>query len=91
MLICWRAPAPTYGADRQMKALFLGNVAADTANGIAAELPSSLRVEIVADPGQLVRTPEADVTGLPGHITRHSSIEHNLRVPLKRSTASAPP
>ena len=59
MLIWWRALAPTCGADRQMKALFLGNVAADTANGIAAELPSSLQVEIVADPGQLVRTPEA--------------------------------
>jgi phosphoglycerate dehydrogenase-like enzyme len=42
-----------------VKALFLGNVAADTANGIAAELPSSVEVEILADPGQLARTPEA--------------------------------
>jgi phosphoglycerate dehydrogenase-like enzyme len=42
-----------------MKVLFLGNVAADTANGITAELPPSLHVEIVADPGHLVRTPEA--------------------------------
>jgi phosphoglycerate dehydrogenase-like enzyme len=42
-----------------MKALFLGNVAADTANGITAELPPSLDVEIIADPHQLARTPEA--------------------------------
>ena len=38
-----------------MKALFLGNVAADTANGIMAELPPSLRVEILADPQRLMR------------------------------------
>ncbi|MBV9152899.1 MAG: hypothetical protein JO204_14100, partial [Alphaproteobacteria bacterium] len=36
-----------------MKALFLGNVAADTANGIRAELPAELQVEIVADPKEL--------------------------------------
>jgi phosphoglycerate dehydrogenase-like enzyme len=42
-----------------MKALFLGNVAADTANGIKADLPPSLRVEILADPQQLVQQPEA--------------------------------
>jgi len=42
-----------------MKALFLGNVAADTANGIMAELPPSLRVEILADPQRLMRSPEA--------------------------------
>ncbi len=42
-----------------MKALFLGNVAADTANGIIAELAPSLRVEIIADPQKLVRSPEA--------------------------------
>jgi phosphoglycerate dehydrogenase-like enzyme len=42
-----------------MKALFLGNVAADTANGIRAELPRELRVEILADPRQLLRSPEA--------------------------------
>ena len=42
-----------------MKVLFLGNVAADTANGISAELPPSLEVAIIADPHQLVRTPEA--------------------------------
>lgn len=42
-----------------MKALFLGNVAADTANGIAARLPPVLRVEILADPQQLMRSPEA--------------------------------
>jgi phosphoglycerate dehydrogenase-like enzyme len=42
-----------------MRALFLGNVAADTANGIKAQLPRALRVEIVADPQQLMRSPEA--------------------------------
>jgi phosphoglycerate dehydrogenase-like enzyme len=42
-----------------MKALFLGNVAADTANGIMAELPPDLRVEILADPPQLRQSPEA--------------------------------
>src|SRR5215471_1754593 len=42
-----------------MRALFLGNVAADTANGIRAELPPDLRVEILAEPQQLTRSPEA--------------------------------
>jgi hypothetical protein len=42
-----------------MKALFLGNVAADTANGIMAELPSGLGVEILADPQQLMQLPQA--------------------------------
>jgi phosphoglycerate dehydrogenase-like enzyme len=41
-----------------MKALFLGNVAADTANGIRAELPRGLRIEVVADPHALLRAPE---------------------------------
>ena len=36
-----------------MRALFLGNVAADTANGIRAALPPELDVEIVADPREL--------------------------------------
>jgi phosphoglycerate dehydrogenase-like enzyme len=40
-----------------MKALFVGNVAADTGNGIRAELPPELDIEIVADPREL--TPEA--------------------------------
>src|SRR5438270_219189 len=40
-----------------MRALFLGNVAADTANGIRAELPPELEIEIVADPKEL--TPKA--------------------------------
>src|SRR5216683_8434764 len=44
-----------------MKALFLGNVAADTAKGIKAELPHSLRVEILAEPQDLLRAP--DVSG----------------------------
>jgi phosphoglycerate dehydrogenase-like enzyme len=42
-----------------MKALFLGNVAADTANGIRDRLPPGLRVEILADPQQLTHLPEA--------------------------------
>jgi phosphoglycerate dehydrogenase-like enzyme len=42
-----------------MKALFLGNVAADTANGIITELPPGLSVEILAEPRQLFRSPAA--------------------------------
>jgi phosphoglycerate dehydrogenase-like enzyme len=42
-----------------MKALFLGNVAADTANGIMAEMPPDLRIEILADQQQLMQLPEA--------------------------------
>src|SRR6266436_2595897 len=42
-----------------MKALFLGNVAADTARGITAELPPGLHVEILADPQQLTQSPAA--------------------------------
>ena len=42
-----------------MKTLFLGNVAADTANGIAAQLSPELRVEILANPRQLIERPEA--------------------------------
>jgi phosphoglycerate dehydrogenase-like enzyme len=42
-----------------MKALFLGNVAADTANGINAQLPPALRVEIVPDPQKLTGSPQA--------------------------------
>jgi phosphoglycerate dehydrogenase-like enzyme len=42
-----------------MKALFLGNVAADTANGIVAQLSPELRVEILANPRQLIERPEA--------------------------------
>ncbi|MGC2414103.1 MAG: 2-hydroxyacid dehydrogenase [Stellaceae bacterium] len=42
-----------------MKALFLGNVAADTAEGIRAELPPGLEVTILADPQGLLRSPEA--------------------------------
>jgi phosphoglycerate dehydrogenase-like enzyme len=42
-----------------MKALFLGNVAADTAHGIRSELPRDLEVEILPDPQQLLQSPEA--------------------------------
>ena len=41
-----------------MKVLFLGNVAADTAEGIRAELPPELRLEI-ADPKDLPGSPQA--------------------------------
>src|SRR5579863_3863718 len=48
-----------------MKAMFLGNVAADTAAGIKAELPPGLEVAVVADPQLLLRSPasaaEADI------------------------------
>jgi len=44
-----------------MKALFLGNVAADTANGIMDRLPPGLSVEIVADPQLLMPSPETAV------------------------------
>ncbi len=40
-----------------MKALFLGNVAADTANGIRAELPRGLQIEIMAEPQALLQAP----------------------------------
>src|SRR5207245_154199 len=49
-------PEETHGAG--MKALFLGNVAADTANGIKDELPPQLQVEIIADPKELTQSPE---------------------------------
>jgi len=42
-----------------MKALFTGNVAADTANGIAAQLPPALRVEIFGNPEHLIAQPQA--------------------------------
>ncbi len=41
-----------------MKALFLGNVAADTANGIRDRLPPGLNVEVFGDPRQLMQSPE---------------------------------
>ena len=53
-----------------MKALFLGNVAADTANGIRAELPPELEVEIVADPKELAREIAADTDILVTNIWR---------------------
>jgi phosphoglycerate dehydrogenase-like enzyme len=42
-----------------MKALFLGNVAADTADGIRAELPAGLDYEVIVDPADLRGRPEA--------------------------------
>ncbi len=42
-----------------MKALFLGGVAADTATGIEAQLPAGLDVEILGDPIDRARLPQA--------------------------------
>jgi phosphoglycerate dehydrogenase-like enzyme len=42
-----------------VKALFLGNVAADTAEGIRSELPPELKLEIIANPKDLPQSPEA--------------------------------
>ena len=42
-----------------MKALFLGNVAADTYNGIRDELPEAVESVVIADPYDLARRPEA--------------------------------
>ena len=42
-----------------MKALFLGNVAADTYEGIKDQLPAGLESVVVADPRELARRPEA--------------------------------
>jgi hypothetical protein len=53
-----------------MKALFLGNVAADTARGIMAALPPGLHVEILADPQQLVQSPDA-AAGAAILVTNH--------------------
>jgi phosphoglycerate dehydrogenase-like enzyme len=41
-----------------MKALFLGNVAVDTAEGIRAELPPDLQLDILPDPQEILRAPE---------------------------------
>ncbi len=45
-----------------MKALFLGGVAADTARGIRDELPDRLEVEILDDPIERARLPDAAST-----------------------------
>jgi phosphoglycerate dehydrogenase-like enzyme len=42
-----------------MKALFLGNVAADTFAGIADELPAALASTVIADPRDLLDQPQA--------------------------------
>ena len=80
-------PQRTYGTI--MKALFLGNVAADTAHGIKRELPPSLRVEIVADPQELMQMSEvaADTDIL---ITNHWRAEYPPapRVRLVQSVAT---
>jgi len=72
-----------------MKALFLGNVAADTANGIIDRLPPDLNVEILGDPQQLMRSPaasaDADIL-----VTNHWRVEYPpaSRVKLVLSVAT---
>jgi phosphoglycerate dehydrogenase-like enzyme len=72
-----------------MKALFLGNVAADTANGIRDRLPSGLSVEILGDPQQLMRLPEA-AAGADILVTNHWRAEYPSapRVKLVQSVAT---
>jgi phosphoglycerate dehydrogenase-like enzyme len=53
-----------------MKALFLCNVAADTANGIRAELTPELQVEIIADPKELSPESAGDADILVTNIWR---------------------
>jgi hypothetical protein len=72
-----------------MKALFLGNVAADTAKGIMAELPPSLRVEILADPQQLMQAPEA-AADADIIVTNHWRPEYPRR-PTSGSFSRLPP
>lgn len=52
-----RTSLQTRGA--AVKALFLGGVAADTARGIEAQLPASLKAEIIDDPIDRARLPAA--------------------------------
>jgi phosphoglycerate dehydrogenase-like enzyme len=72
-----------------MKALFLGNVAADTANGIKGEVSAGLAVEILADPQQLRLSPEA-AAGADIIVTNHWHAEYPLapRVRLVQSVAT---
>src|SRR3954451_15472299 len=48
---------PDWGT--RMRALFLGNVAVDTYNGIKDALPAGLDCIVLTDPHDLARTPEA--------------------------------
>src|SRR5260370_35282748 len=72
-----------------MKALFVGNVAADTAEGIRAELPPGLEVEILADPQDLLRSPEA-AAGADILVSNHWRAEYPPmpRVRLVQSVAT---
>src|SRR5690242_6892807 len=45
-----------------MKALFLGNVAVDTYEGIRDELPAGLETTVLPDPAQILQAPEAAAT-----------------------------
>src|SRR6202045_305545 len=58
---CTSSRRPEFAAGGDvMKALFLGTAAADTANGIKAELSPELQVDIIADPKEL--SPEIAAT-----------------------------
>src|SRR5260370_15820253 len=72
-----------------MKALFVGNVAADTAEGIRAELPPDLDAVILADPQELVRSPAvaADADILVGNHWR-ADYPPAPRVKLVQSVAT---
>ena len=70
-----------------MRALFLGNVAADTANGIRTELPRELEVEIVADPKELTPKAAADADILVTNIWR-ADYPPASRIALVQSVAT---
>src|ERR1044071_2536098 len=70
-----------------MKALFLGNVAADTANGIRAELPPELDVEIVADPKELTSKAAAETDILVTNIW-HADYPLAPRIAFVQSVAT---
>ena len=72
-----------------MKALFIGNVAADTANGIRNRLPPGLNVEIFGDPQQLMQSSEAasDADILVTNIWR-AEYPPAVRVKLVQSVAT---
>jgi hypothetical protein len=72
-----------------MKALFLGNVAADTANGIMAELPPGLRVEILADPQRLMQSPGAPL--MPTYSSAITGARNTRRHPACGSCNRLPP
>ena len=63
-----------------MKSLFLGNVAADTANGVKTDLPPGLDVQIFPDPQQLLQSPDAAANAVTG--TGNASVQNAVEVCL---------